>query len=113
MATKKHIEPMLVADNYENGLPSLFSSNGLLFRWYSWVVCEVENYPGNARHHVIMTGFRVGQPYDAGGLCQKTTVTRWNPTYEDNEHQEGVALDSLHYWRPVSVALLEPGFVKV
>lgn len=109
--SEKHVELMLVVECYETGLPSLFSCNGLLFHWYSWVVCEVENRPGNCRHHVMMTGFRCDKPFNAAGLCEGATAARWNPTYEDDEHREDVRLDPLHYWRPVSVAMLEPGFV--
>ena len=105
---EKMIEPIRVVEFYEDtGLPKMFSSGGLLFKWYSWVVCEVENFPGNARHHVIMTKFHCNRPFNSTGLCEEMMVTRWNPTYDD-EHKDNVYLEYLHYWKPISVALLDP-----
>lgn len=96
--------PIEILATYETGLARVYHSNQLLFHWHDWVVCEVKNYATNIPHAVIMTNFRPVRWSVPGPLDHKNIfVTRWNPTYEGNEHREKFCLASLHLWRPLLV----------
>lgn len=103
----RHVEPVTVEECYETGVPSWYSSNGLRFRWYSWVLCEVKLFAGNGLHRVICTNFRADN-YRSPGPARELTVTRWCPSAEDREHQERVSVVNYYYWKPIAVLLLEP-----
>ena len=107
MLRERWIEPVEVESCYETGLPNWYvvPSNGLRFHWYSWILCVVMGRPDNPPHYVICTHFRTAN-YHKTGLASKLMVTRWNPTYEDDEHREDIALETFHYWKPVAVVVL-------
>lgn len=100
----RYIEPVLITKMHDF-IPEWLRSNGLDFHWRSWLLCEVCYHECNPMHHVICTGFRF--PNCGLGQAKQVFVTRWNPTYEDDEHKENVDLQSFHYWRPIQVVLLK------
>lgn len=103
-----HIEPVHVVELFDTGVPSLIRSNGLEFHWNSWVLCVVKCHEHNPKHYVICTRFSFPGFHRQTGEAPKVTVTRWNPSYEDDEHKECVKLTSMYYWKPVSVVVLKP-----
>lgn len=111
MLRERHIEPVTVEECYETGLPSWYAANGLRWRWYSWVLCEVMGSPGNPPHYVLCTHFR-SDNYRKPGPAKSLSVTCWNPSYEDNEHRENILVSNFHFWKPVAVLLLETNVVK-
>jgi len=99
------LSPIKVVSRYHTGLVHEYESNGLVFQWHDWVLCEVAWGPGNPTHHAVCSGFR---QFGSGSMeiidHNKIEMTMLNPTYDRMEHR---VIGKLTHFKPVSVILSE------